>query len=181
MFDTGEIAESLAARRPGHSLPQGLYTSEAAFAFDMEVMFRRTWLMVGFDVELPKPGSWMSAMVGPWPILITRDRGGRLHGFHNTCRHRGARICAPGKGVSSRLVCPYHRWTYELSGELVHAARMPLDFDAGAHSLGPLHVKSVGGVILVCLAKTPPPIDDFQRGLEPPAGAAPTGPRKAGP
>lgn len=171
MFDAHDIAEHFAARRPAHSLPQALYTTEAAFAFDMEVMFRRTWLMVGFEVELPKPGSWMSAMVGPWPILLTRDRGGRLHGFHNTCRHRGARLCAPGKGVGSRLVCPYHRWTYELSGELVHAARMPADFDPGAHRLGAIHVRSVGGVILVCLAETPPPIDDFQNALEPLLGS----------
>jgi Rieske 2Fe-2S family protein len=167
MFDARDIAESLAARRAGHSLPQALYTTDAAFAFDMEVMFRRTWLMVGFDAELPKPGSWMSAFVGPSPILITRDRAGDLHGFHNTCRHRGARLCAPGKGASARLVCPYHRWTYELSGELVHAARMPETFDKGAHSLEAVHVRSVGGVILACLAETPPPLDDFKRALEP--------------
>jgi Rieske 2Fe-2S family protein len=123
--------------------------------------------MVGFEVELPRPGSWMSLSVGPWPVIITRDRDGGLNAFHNTCRHRGAQICKPGKGASPRLVCPYHRWTYEMSGELVHAARMPDSFDRADHGLSPIAVESVGGVLFVCLADDPPDIADIRRRLEP--------------
>ncbi len=167
MVDLNKIARLLDARRPGHSLPQGLYTDPDAFEFDMRAIFRRSWIMIGFEVELPRPGSWMAAMVGQWPILITRDRAGEIHGFHNSCRHRGAQICPPGKGASPRLVCPYHRWTYELSGELVHAARMPETFDPGVHGLNPIHVESVGGVLHVCLADEPPSIAPFRQALEP--------------
>jgi Rieske 2Fe-2S family protein len=109
----------------------------------------------------------MAVSLGSWPIVVTRDRHGDLHAFHNTCRHRGAQICRPGKGGSPRLVCPYHRWAYELSGELAHAARMPPDFDRAEHSLASVHVESVGGVLFVCLAETPPPIADFKAAFEP--------------
>jgi Rieske 2Fe-2S family protein len=167
MFDPAKIGALLAARRPGHGLPQGLYNDPDAFVFDLEAIFARSWNMVGFEVELPRPGAWMAAPVGPWSVIITRDRRGDLNAFHNTCRHRGARLCQPGKGAAPRLVCPYHRWTYELSGELAHAARMPPSFDRARHGLFPVHLESVGGVLYVCLADDPPPIAEFKRELEP--------------
>jgi Rieske 2Fe-2S family protein len=167
MADLDKISRLLETRRPGHGLPQALYNDPDAFAFDMEAIFARSWIMIDFEVELPRPGSWMAAAIGPWPILVTRDRRGVIHGFHNTCRHRGSRICMPGKGASPRLVCPYHRWTYDLSGELVHAARMPRDFDRSEHGLIPIHVESVGGVLYACLAQAPPDIGEFRRALEP--------------
>lgn len=167
MVDLNTIARLLDERRPGQGLPQGLYNDPAAFDFDMEAIFRPSWILVGFEVELPKAGAWMATQVGPWPVLLTKDRDGAVHAFHNVCRHRGARICAPGKGVSPRLVCPYHRWTYELSGELAHAARMPDTFDKGDHGLAPIHVEAVAGALYVCLADAPPPIAEFRREMEP--------------
>ena len=167
MIDPHVIGKLFAARQRGHSLPQQLYCSDEAFVFDMHAIFRPAWLMIGFEIELPRPGSWMAVMIGPWPILLTRDRAGTLHGFHNSCRHRGARLCALGAGASARIVCPYHRWTYELSGELVHAARMPRSFNPADHALGAIHVRSVGGVICICLAEEAPPFDDFEAGLAP--------------
>ena len=167
MVDLTAIARLLDSRKPGHSLPQGLYNGQDAFDFDMDAIFARSWLMVGFEVELPRDGSWMSTTIGPWPVIVTRDRNGDLHAFHNACRHRGAQICKPGKGVSARLVCPYHRWAYEMSGALAHAARMPEDFDRAEHGLIPIHVESVGGVLYVCLADDPPDIAGFKAAFEP--------------
>jgi Rieske 2Fe-2S family protein len=167
MVDFTAIARLLEARKPGHSLPQGLYNTQDAFDFDMEAIFGRTWLMIGFEVELPRDGSWMATSIGPWPVVVTRDRNGDLHAFHNACRHRGARICKPGKGASARLVCPYHRWTYEMSGELAQATRMPAEFDRADHGLIPVHVDSVGGVLYVCLADDPPDIASFKAAFEP--------------
>ena len=167
MVDFAAIARLLDERRPGYSLPQDLYNSRNAFDFDMVAIFGRAWLMIGFAVELPRPGSWMAVPVGPWPVIVTRDRRGDLHAFHNTCRHRGAQICPPGKGASARLVCPYHRWTYELSGELASVTRMPETFDRADHGLTPIHVEDVGGVLYVCLADDPPNIGDFRRQFEP--------------
>jgi Rieske 2Fe-2S family protein len=167
MVDLNKIARLLDARRPGHGLPQDLYNDPEAFEFDLEAIFARSWIMIGFDLELPRPGTWMSTTIAQWPILITRDRKGDLHGFHNTCRHRGSQICPPGKGAAARLVCPYHRWTYELSGELAHAARMPDSFDPACHGLAPISVESVGGVLYACISESPPDIAAFRREFEP--------------
>ena len=54
-------------------------------------------------------------------VLVVRGHDGAMRAFHNTCRHRGSRICAAAKGSVVRLVCPYHNWTYELDGRLRYA------------------------------------------------------------
>jgi glycine betaine catabolism A len=161
------IEAMLKARQPGHSLPQALYTDAASYDFDLKAIFARSWLLAGFEIELPKPGTHMALDVGPWPVVLTRDRAGKLHAFHNTCRHRGAQICPNGKGASARLVCPYHRWTYELSGELVHAGRMPEDFDASLRSLGPIRLETLAGAIYICLADDPPDFAPFHDAFAP--------------
>jgi Rieske 2Fe-2S family protein len=161
------IKALLDSRKPGHSLPQALYNDPDVFAFDMEAIYGQSWLLVGFEAELPKPGSYLALTIGQWPIVVVRDRAGKLAAFHNSCRHRGAQICADGRGASARLVCPYHRWTYELTGELVHASRMGENFDPAAHALKPIHVESVGGGLYICMAETPPPIADFREKFEP--------------
>jgi Rieske 2Fe-2S family protein len=167
MSDLTRIGALLRSRRPGHTLPQALYNDPEAFAFDLEAVFARSWLLIGFEVELPRPGSFMALTIGAWPILVVRDRQGEIRAFHNVCRHRGAQICPDGTGTSARLVCPYHRWTYELTGELVSAQRMGEGFEPNEHRLGPVHVANVGGVLYVCLAPTPPPIADFQARFTP--------------
>ena len=167
MVDLGKINALLKSRRPGHSLPQGLYNDPEAFAFDLEAIYGRSWLQVGFEVELPKPGSHMAITLGLWPIIVLRDRAGELRAFHNSCRHRGSQVCPDGHGSSARLVCPYHRWTYELSGELVHAGRMPNDFDMTEHGLKPIHLANIGGVLFVCLGDDPPEIESFRQQFTP--------------
>ena len=167
MIDKDKFRRLFATRRPGHTLPQALYNDPDAFAIDMEAIFRRSWIMVGFEVELPRAGAWMTASVGPWPVVVVRDANGDIAAFHNCCRHRGSRICPPGKGVSNRLVCPYHRWSYELGGELAVAARMPKDLDKAEHGLIPVRLESVGGVLYICLADDPPPIEPFRDAFEP--------------
>ena len=161
MSDLAWVAGQFAARRAGHTLPQGLYTDPRAFEFDMTAIYGQSWLMAGFECELPKPGSYLSLMIGKWPVLITRDRHGEMRAFHNSCRHRGSVLCQPGHGATARLVCPYHRWTYDLNGSLLAAGRMPDGFDKSEHGLKPVAIECVAGALFVCLAETPPPIADF--------------------
>ena len=167
MADLRSIETWLRGRQPGHSLRQGLYNDPDAYAFDLHAIFARSWLLIGFEVELAKPGTYRAFSVGPWPIVITRDRSGGLHAFHNSCRHRGSQICANGSAAAARLVCPYHKWTYELSGELVHAGRMPEEFDPAEHSLKPVALEVLSGAIYVCLAGEPPPFAPFRDAFAP--------------
>ena len=167
MLDLARIGSLLAERKPGHSLPQALYNDPAVFEFDLQAIYHRSWLLVGFECELPEPSGYLAATIGRSPIVVTRDRDGAIRGFHNSCRHRGAQVCAEGTGRKSRLVCPYHQWVYDLDGSLVHAGRMQADFDPREHALRPLHVEAVAGALFACLSDDPPPFGAFREVLEP--------------
>jgi Rieske 2Fe-2S family protein len=166
-FDPNRIARLLDARLPGYSLPQDFYSDPEIFEFDLAAIYGASWLMAGFEIELPKRNSTLSLMIGRWPVLITRDRDGQLRAFHNSCRHRGAQICPPGRSSGLRLVCPYHRWTYDLDGSLMSAARMPDDFDRAEHGLRPIHLEAMAGVIYICLGDSPPDFAPFRAAFEP--------------
>ena len=161
MSDLAWAADQFAARRPGHSLPRGLYLDPRAHEFDLHAIYGQSWLMAGFECELPKPGSYLAMTVGKWPVLITRNRDGEIKAFHNSCRHRGSLLCQPGTGSAARLVCPYHRWTYDLDGGLIAAGRMPADFHKADHGLKPVATECIAGGIFICLAETPPPFAEF--------------------
>ncbi len=167
MHDYSRLSQLLQSRLPGHALPQALYSDAEAFAFDMRAIFWRHWILVGVESELAEPGAALALSVGTSPIVVLRDRAGEIRGFHNSCRHRGAMVCAPGRSQRQVLVCPYHQWTYDLTGKLIKARRMQPDFDPDAHPLRPIHVRRVAGCIYVCLAETPPDFDAFADGLAP--------------
>jgi Rieske 2Fe-2S family protein len=91
-----------------------------------------------------------------------------VRAFHNVCRHRGARLRPPGSGIVGNLVCPYHQWTYNLRGELIQNQHAGEGFDRCNFSLKPVHVESLGGLLFICLAKTPPEgFDAMRTALEP--------------
>lgn len=167
MTDLARIRRLLEARRPGHALPRAFYNDPGIFAFDMEAIYLASWLMAGFDCELPRPGSYLSLTIAGSPILLVRGRDGQVRGFHNSCRHRGAQLCRHGRGRSARITCPYHQWSYDLSGRLLRAAHMPDGFRAAEHGLNPIHVETVAGSLYVCLAADAPDFEAFRRSLEP--------------
>ncbi|HEX4196542.1 MAG TPA: aromatic ring-hydroxylating dioxygenase subunit alpha [Caulobacteraceae bacterium] len=167
MVDLKRIEALLDERRPGHALPRAFYTDPEVFEFDREAIHRRSWILAGFEVELPRVGSHLALSIAGAPVFVVRGQDGVLRGFHNTCRHRGSRILADGKGASARLVCPYHRWTYDLSGELVHAARMGEAFEACEHGLHPIQVETCAGAVYVCAAEDAPDFQAFRDKLAP--------------
>lgn len=161
------LAQLLAQRRPGYSLPGPFYHDPTVFDADMEEIFHKEWIFVGHTVEIPTRGRYLSVQVGKYPLLIVRGAKGEIHALHNVCRHRGSQICERGKGKVAKLVCPYHQWTFDLDGRLVYTRQMQSDFDAAEHGLLPAHVRTVGGYLFACVAENPPDFDGFAQRLEP--------------
>jgi Rieske 2Fe-2S family protein len=155
------ISSLLDARANGHSLPAGLYTREDVFEADLDVFFRKHWICIGLECDVPEPGDANVVDIGNSSLIILRDDDNQIRVVHNVCRHRGSRILDAGSSVVSKLVCPYHQWTYELSGELAYAPHMGSDFDKSCKSLKPVNFKSVGGLIYACLSEDPP--EDIDR------------------
>src|SRR6478752_5707006 len=118
------VLRQLKNRREGFSLEQAFYTSPDYFKLDMEMIYYRDWLFIGHDCEVPRAGNYFTVQIGDYPVVIVRGRDNVIRAFHNSCRHRGSRVCNTERGSSAKLVCPYHQWTYELDGSLLFARQM---------------------------------------------------------
>lgn len=160
------IRDLFADRRRGYSLPQGLYVDSGMHEFDLQAIFYRHWLQVGFEAEIPKPGDYLTLSVGRSSVIVLRNTKAAIGAFFNTCRHRGAQICREARGHMGRLVCPYHQWSYDLSGRLARTKFMH-NIDTDAYGLLPVRVETVAGVIFICLAEDPPDFTPFRATLEP--------------
>ncbi|MEP7454391.1 aromatic ring-hydroxylating dioxygenase subunit alpha [Phyllobacterium sp. SB3] len=162
-----ELLRNLKHRKPGYGLEQAFYSDPDYFRLDMENIFYRDWLFIGHDCEVARPGNYFTVQIGDYPVVIVRDREKKIRAFHNSCRHRGSRVCASERGSSAKLVCPYHQWTYELDGRLLFARQMGDDFDASQHSLKTVHCESIGGYIFICLAPIAPDFAATRALIEP--------------
>ncbi|MFS2012411.1 SRPBCC family protein [Azospirillum sp. CT11-132] len=162
------IEALLTRRKKGHSLEAPFYTSEEIFKLDMEIIFGRHWLHVGVEPDVAEPGDVMVVDIGKTSVIVMRDDDMELRAFHNVCRHRGARIILQEKTSVGNLVCSYHQWTYGQDGELLFAEHMGSDFDRKCRNLKKVHIRSVGGLIFICLAEeAPDDIDRMAAAIEP--------------
>ena len=154
------ISPLLASRQPGYALPRDFFTDEDLYTAELEGIFARHWLFVASEPEIPEEGDYRTYQIGPYPIFILRQDDGSIAAFHNTCRHRGARVLQQDSGVvGAKIVCPYHRWSYDTAGLVVGCGDIgECNITAGLR-LKPVHLRVLSGLIFVCLAEQPP--DDF--------------------
>lgn len=158
---TQRISELLARRRPSHALEQPFYTDPEIFQADLGLIFYRDWLYAIPTCALDKAGSYITHRVGAHNVVIVRGADHTIRAFHNSCRHRGSLICTQSKGIAPKLVCPYHQWTYDLTGQLLWAREMGHDFEPEQHGLKPIHCRELAGLVYICLAAEAPDFEPF--------------------
>lgn len=161
MLSPANMQALLANRRPNFSLERALYVDQGALELDLQHLWYREWLFAIPACELTKPGAYSTLQVGSYPVVIIRGADGRIRAFHNVCRHRGQRLCPKDTGVTPKLVCPYHQWTYDLEGKLLFARDMGDDFDPAKYGLKKVHCVDMGGMVFICLADVPPSISEL--------------------
>lgn len=163
-----DLAALVRARRPGHTLAGPFYVSREAFDADIDLIFARHWIFVANEPEISEPGDYVKIDVGPHSVIILRNNEMKIAAFHNVCRHRGARVVNDERGFVGNLVCPYHQWTYGLDGALIHSQSMGADFDPACHGLKPVQVRSLAGLIFICLSDdSPKDFDDMAARMTP--------------
>lgn len=153
----GELYNGL--RTAEATLPSAAYTDPARFASEMETIWSRNWINICRSAEIAGPRAWRTVTIGGQNLILIRDEDGVLRGFHNTCRHRGAELCAgqEGKLTGRLLVCPYHAWSYATDGRLVGvpSKSLPPGFDKARHGLYGVAVAEWRGFVFVNLDEHP--------------------------
>jgi phenylpropionate dioxygenase-like ring-hydroxylating dioxygenase large terminal subunit len=130
-------------------------------------MFQRFPLIVGHSDELSEPGEYLAGTMLDIPYLIVRQKDGSLRAFRNVCSHRGAPVCAEGKGKAGQFVCPYHAWTYSLDGSLRGAPRNAFPgLDRAGSGLSELAVIERHGLVWLRLDGSEMAFEAFTGGLD---------------
>jgi glycine betaine catabolism A len=145
------------------TLPGRYFTSPEIFAAERDAIFTRRWLCIGRAAEIPAAGDYVLRQVGPVPLIVLRDERGVVRAFHNTCRHRGTRLCEAASGnVGSRITCPYHAWVYALDGRLLGAPSTSdiAGFTKADYPLRRAAVAEWEGFVFLNLAEEPEPFAD---------------------
>lgn len=107
-------------------LPVSAYFDEALFRRELDVLFRQGPGYVGHELMVPETGDYHALAAEREGRVLVRSPGG-VELLSNVCRHRQA-VMLNGRGHSDNIVCPLHRWTYDLSGNLLgapHFERQP--------------------------------------------------------
>ncbi len=161
------VLRRLRARTPETGLGREFYTDGEIYKLDLDLIYHREWLFAAHTAELPRTGSYLTLQIGAYPMVLVRAADGVIRAFVNVCRHRGSRLCPDERGIASKLVCPYHQWTYDLDGRLFAARQMGAGFDRSRLGLTQVHCETVNGYIFICLSPQAPDFTPTRTQLEP--------------
>jgi Rieske 2Fe-2S family protein len=161
------VAELVASRQTGHSLPGGFYSDETIYRAELDCIWRRGWLFVGHTCEIRQAGDYITFAVGDDSLIVIRGDDGEINALWNVCRHRGTQICDAPSGRAGRLVCPYHQWTYARNGALLSCRGMQDEINRQELGLLRAPVEVVAGLIYISLSDDPPDFTPAAREIEP--------------
>ncbi len=152
-------------------IPNWVYTDPELFAREQQRVFAgQSWLYVCLEAEIPAPGDFKRSRLGTREVVAVRDMAGEIRVLVNRCAHRSAQFCSAARGSAKEFVCPYHQWTYDLSGNLMGVpfrrgyrgqGGMPADFDPEQHGLQRLAVTSRHGVVFASFSSETEPFERY--------------------
>lgn len=142
-----------------YSLKSTAYTSPEWYPADLVEIIGKTWQWVCHREKLIEAGSYVATEVAGQPVLIIRNKENQLRAFYNVCKHRAMQLYE-GEGNTSKIMCPYHAWTYDLSGQLIRAPDTEhlQDFDIKDICLDQVQVEEFCGFIYVNLGSNASPL-----------------------
>ena len=141
------------------ALPMQMYTSTEIYERERDQLFRYEWICVGREEQVAKAGDYFTFELADEPVVVVRGEDGKLRALSAVCRHRYMSVVS-GSGNTRRLVCPYHRWSYGLDGELRGAPLMvkPTNPNGSACRLPEFAVETWLGFVFVTLDPKPAPL-----------------------
>jgi benzoate/toluate 1,2-dioxygenase alpha subunit len=100
-------------------LDRRVYTHPDIFELEIQRLWEKTWVFLAHESQLPHSNDFITTQIGRQPVILARDREGKLGAFINACTHRGAKLLCASKGNAKVMTCPYHAWAFDTSGALI--------------------------------------------------------------
>ncbi|MGU9961563.1 MAG: aromatic ring-hydroxylating oxygenase subunit alpha [Candidatus Puniceispirillales bacterium WSBS_2018_MAG_OTU23] len=145
-----------------HSLDACYYTDPEIFKVEKTGVLARTWQFAGHASQLENTGDYFAFEMAGENLFCIRGRDDVIRTFYNVCQHRAHQL-VEGTGTTHVVVCPYHAWTYELTGELKAGPNIKAveGFDKSKICLTEVRTEAFLGFIFVNLDNDAKPMDDW--------------------
>ena len=149
-----------------HSLEARYYTDPAIFEQEMSGLLMKTWQFAGHVSQIPNVGDYFAFEIAGQSLFCIRGRDEQVRTFYNVCQHRAHELVS-GTGTTRVVVCPYHQWTYELTGGLRAGPNIKSvpGFDREKICLTSVRTEEFHGFIFVNLDDDTAPMDDWFPGV----------------
>ncbi|HEY6043465.1 MAG TPA: aromatic ring-hydroxylating dioxygenase subunit alpha [Nitrosospira sp.] len=115
LFDVSQLAPT--------QLPVDWYLDPHILDLEKRFLFDQGPGYVGHEVMLPNVGDYYVPEWMNGAKMLVHNRNG-IELLSNVCRHRQS-LLLKGRGNARNIVCPVHRWTYDLDGILLGAPHFP--------------------------------------------------------
>lgn len=149
------------------TLPRQVYTDQSWFRLEAEAVLTAGWICVAHVSQLRTPGQYVRLDLLDEPLLIIRGRDDAIRVLSRVCPHRAMDIMPdgmdfPAEGRAKSLVCPYHRWSFGLDGELKGCPEMQRaeGFDTRDWRLAAIRLEIFEGFVFVNLDSNAPPLHE---------------------
>lgn len=144
-----------------------VYVDPRVYEAELLHIWRKTWVYVGHESEVPVRHDFVMKSLGPEPVIMTRDGDGQVRLLLNRCSHRGNQVCAKQRGNAAVFTCPYHAWSFGSDGRLKHMS-LPdgyPDFDRSTLGLAQVtRVASYRGFVFGSFAPEGPSLEQHLGG-----------------
>lgn len=151
---------------PLKSLEARYYTDPAIYENEMQGLFAQTWQYAGHISQVENIGDFFAFEIAGESLFCIRGRDEVVRCFYNVCQHRAHQLVS-GEGTTRVVVCPYHSWTYELTGHLRAGPNIKAveGFDKSKVCLTEVRCEDFNGFIFVNLDPDAAPMDKWFPGV----------------
>lgn len=142
-------------------IPADRYTSRSWHDREVDRLWKHVWQVACREEELVDVGDTVIYEVADSSIILVRTAPDEIKAFHNACLHRGAALRVHD-GWTPELRCPFHGFTWELSGAL-RSIPCEWDFphiDKSEFSLPEAQVSTWSGWVFINMDLEAPPLAD---------------------
>lgn len=143
------------------TVPLSRYHDRAFADLEQEKLWSKVWQFACREEDLPEIGDRYPYDVGRQSYIIVRSGEDEFRAFHNSCRHRGLKLCQQ-QSEGDTIRCPFHAWEWNLDGS-IHNIPGRWDFphvSDDSHRLSEVKLDRWGGFIFINPDKTAGPLSD---------------------
>ena len=149
-----------------HGISVGRYIDPGFLRLEFEKLWSKVWQVAARLDEIPEAGDFTVYNIGDQSVLVVRVDESTVKAYHNVCPHRGTALgegC--GKFENSQIMCPFHGWRWNLSGENKFVLERQ-EFRGGQLQASDVALKQVkvavwAGFVFINFDRNAQPFDEF--------------------